>query len=206
VRKHYALAGIIVAVLVAALIVIAGSRSSETGSSAGTQPGASASLPPGHPSIGPSSSSQPDYGKMVTSLEGRYKKNPADTKTAMALADAYLMNEQPAKAQRLYTRVLARDPANTTAKVQLAMALHAGGDDAKAFDLLAGVITADPNNQLAHYNLAILYFSQQKSDLAKDEWRKAAAINPKTSIGVSAENFVNLMENSTGGPHPAGTP
>jgi cytochrome c-type biogenesis protein CcmH/NrfG len=206
VRKHYALAGIVVAVLVGALIVIAGSRSSDSGSSAAAQPGATASLPPGHPSIGASATSQPNYGKMVTSLEARYKKNPADTKTALALADAYLMNEQPAKAQHLYVKVLSRNPANTTAKVQLAMALHAGGDDAKALDLLTGVIKTDPNNQLAHYNLAILYFSQQKSDLAKAEWEKAAAIDPKTSIGISAQNFVNLMANGTGGPHPAASP
>ena len=207
-RKHYALAGIAVAVLVAALIVIAGSRSSDTRSSSAAQSGSTASLPPGHPSIGPASgpTSQPNYGKMVTSLEAQYKKNPADTKTALALADAYLMNEQPAKAQHLYVKVLSHDPANTTAKVQLAMALHAGGDDAKALSMLNGVLKTDPNDQLAHYNLAIVYFSQQKSAQAEAEWRKAAVIDPKTSIGISAQNFVNLMANSTGAPHPASTP
>ncbi len=100
---------------------------------------------------------------MVKLLEARYAKHPSDTKTAMDLADAYLMTEQPAKAQRLYTKVLASDPSNETAKVQLAMALHADGRDAQALALLKGVLQTDPHSQLAHYNLAILYFSEQKS-------------------------------------------
>ena len=208
-RKQYAVAGVIVAVLVAALIVVAGSRSSDKTATASTTgaKGASASLPPGHPSIEPTASTQaqPEYGKMVTALEAKYKKHPNDTKVALALADAYLMNERPAKARALYAKVLAREPENEDARVQYAMALHAGGDDERAFALLGQVIKDDPESQLAHFNLAILYFSQQKADQAKSEWKKAAQIDPSTSIGRSAQNFVNLMENSSGAPHPAGT-
>jgi len=209
VRKQYAVAGVIVAVLVAALIVVAGSRSSDktpTASATGAK-GATASLPPGHPSIGPSASpqAQADYGKMVAALEAKYKKDPGDTKVALALADAYLMSERPAKARALYAKVLAREPANEDAKVQYAMALHAGGSDERAFELLNQVIKDDPDSQLAHYNLAILYFSQQKADRAKSEWKKAAQIDPATSIGRSAMNFVNLMEDSGGAPHPGST-
>jgi len=197
VRKQYAVAGVIVAVLVAALIVVAGSRSSDntpTASATGAK-GATASLPPGHPSIAPSTSpqAQPDYGKMVTALEAKYKKDPNDTKVALSLG------------RTLYAKVLAKEPGNEEAKVQYAMALHAGGNDARAFELLDQVIKTDPDSQLAHYNLAILYFSQQKADLAKSEWSKAAQIDPSTSIGRSAMNFVNLMEDSSGAPHPGST-
>jgi Tfp pilus assembly protein PilF len=85
------------------------------------------------------------------------------------------------------------------------MALHAGGHDVQALALLNGVLATDPHSQLGHYNLAILYFSQQKSDSARDEWQKAAAIDPASSIGKSAQNFVDLMEDSSGGPHPSAT-
>ena len=208
-RKQYAVAGVVVAVLVAALIVVAGSRSSngtQTATATGVK-GATASLPPGHPSIAPTSSAQaqPDVGKMIAALEAKYQKHPADTKVALALADAYLMNERPAKARALYAKVLAKEPDNEDARVQYAMALHAGGDDERALELLGQVIKDDPDSQLAHFNLAILYFSQQKAEQAKSEWKKAAQIDPSTSIGRSAQNFVDLMENSSGAPHPAVT-
>jgi Tfp pilus assembly protein PilF len=85
------------------------------------------------------------------------------------------------------------------------MALHADGHDDQALALLTGVLQTDPRSQLAHYNLAVLYFSEQKSDLARDEWKRTAAIDPTSGIGKTAQNFVNLMEDSTGGPHPSDT-
>jgi len=206
VRKHYAVAGIVVAILVATLIVVAGSRSPGSGSGAtDTDNIAGAStLPTVHASAGSNAASPTDYSAMVKLLEERYARHPSDMKTAMELGDAYLMTEQPAKARQLYTRVLARDPGNETAKLQLAMALHAGGDDTAALALLYGVLKTDPGNQLGHYNLAILYFSEQKADQARQEWKRAAAIDPTSGIGRSAQNFVDLMEDSTGGPQPSG--
>lgn len=202
-RRNYAVAGIVVAVLVAALIVVAGSRS-PGGQSSSTPVAHASDLPSAHPSIGSTSASPTDYGAMIKTLEARYARDPASAKTAMSLADAYLMTEQPTKAERLYGRVLASDPGNEAAKAQLAMALHADGRDDQALTLLTGVLRADPRSQLAHYNLAVLYFSEQKSDQARSEWQKAAAIDPTSGIGKTAQNFVNLMEDNTGGPHPSG--
>jgi len=116
----------------------------------------------------------------------------------MALADAYLMTEQPGKAEALYTRVLAAQPDNETAKAQLAMALHASGHDDQALQLLTSVLATNPHSQLAHYNLAILYFSHQRADLARDEWRKAATIDPRSGIGRTARSFVDLMDDGGG--------
>ncbi len=203
-RKHYAVAGIVVAILVATLIVVAGTRSPADESSSVHHEASASALPTDHPSTGSSTGSPTDYSAMVKLLEARYARHPSDTKTAMNLADAYLMTEQPTKAQRLYTKVLASDPGNETAKVQLAMALHADGRDGAGSRAAKGVLQTDPHSQLAHYNLAILYFSEQKSDEARDEWKEAAAIDPASGIGKSAQNFVNLMEDSTGGPHPSG--
>jgi tetratricopeptide (TPR) repeat protein len=201
-RRHYAVAGIVVAVLVAALIVFAGARS--RGDAGGGSPHEAdaatlpATPPATHPSPSADSPSPTDYAAMVGSLKARYDRDPSNA-TALALADAYLMTEQPTKAQRLYTKVLATDPDNEDAKSQLALALHAGGHDVQALGLLTSVLKADPRNQLAHFNLAVLYFSQQKSRQARDEWRRAAAIDPHTSIGHTSQSFVNLMEGNSGG-------
>ena len=194
-RKRYAVAGIVVAILVASLIVAAGMRAPRD--KAGSHEAGAATLPD-QPSPGSSSGSPTDYAAMVKLLEARYARHPSSTKTAMSLADAYLMTEQPAKAERLYTRVLDDDPGNQTAQSQLAMALHASGQDGRAFALIAGVLRTNPRSQLAHYNLAILYFSQQRSDLARDEWRKAAAINPTSTIGRTAQSFVDVMSDGAG--------
>ena len=196
-RKRYAVAGIVVAILVASLIVAAGLRApSDKPGSNGHE--ASAATLPDQASPGSSSGSPTEYAAMVRLLEARYARHPSNIRTAMSLADAYLMTEQPAKAERLYTKVLDDDPGNQTAQAQLAMALHASGQDDRAFALIAGVLRANPRSQLAHYNLAILYFSQQRSDLARDEWRKAAAIDPSSTIGRTAQSFVDVMNEGAG--------
>ena len=199
-RRHYAVAGIVVAILVAVLIVFAGSRS--RGDNAGAAHDANAATLPAtlpSPSSSTESPSPTDYAAMVRLLKARYDRDPSNAKTTMALADAYLMTEQPAKAQRLYNKVLAAEPANQDAKSQLALALHASGHDDQALDLLTAVLKVNPRSQLAHFNLAVLYFSEQKSRQAREEWNEAAAIDPGTSIGHTARSFVNLMQGSMGG-------
>ena len=201
-RKQYAVAGVVVAILVASLIVVAGSRSSKGSDPA---PKASAkSATPGHASATSGVRAPTDYSAMVKLLAARYARDPSDSKTALALANAYLMVDQPKKAGRLYTKVLKSEPGNETAKVQLAMALHADGNDGQAFALLNAVLRADPHSQLAHYDLAGLYFSEQKSTMARDEWKKAANLDPASGVGKMAQDFVNLMDETTGRPHPDG--
>jgi Tfp pilus assembly protein PilF len=200
-RKHYAVAGVVVAILVATLIVVAGSRSSSDSESVPDTTG-TPSAPAGHPAVGTNAPDPADYSAMVKLLATRYSRDPADTKTALALANAYLMTDQPTKARRLYTKVLKSDPGNETAQVQLAMAFHGDGNDAQAFQLLNGVLRSDPSSQLAHYDLAGLYFSEQKSSLARDEWKKAAALDPASGVGKMAQNFVDLMAQNTGKSRP----
>ena len=140
---------------------------------------------------------------MVKLLEARYAKHPSDTKTAMDLADAYLMTEQPAKARRLYTKVLASDPGNETAKVQLAMALHADGRDPRLSPCSRASCRPTRTASSPTTTSPSSTSSSRSPSEARNEWRKAAAIDPTSAIGKSAQNFVNLMDDSTGGPHPS---
>ena len=198
-RKQYAVAGIVVAVLVASLIVLAGSRA--PGRTAATGAEASAATLPTDVASPGATTAGTDYAVMVKLLAARYARHPASTQDAMTLADAYLMTEQPGKAEALYAKVLAAEPDNQTAKAQLAMALHAAGHDDQALELLTAVLEANPRSQLAHYNLAVLYFSQQRADLARDEWRRAAAIDPTSGLGRTARSFVVLMDDGQDGSH-----
>ena len=209
-RKQYAVAGVVVAILVASLIVVAGSRSSKGSdpapkAGAGSTTSGHASTTSGHASATAGVHAPTDYSALVKLLAARYARDPSDSRIALSLANAYLMTDQPRKAGRLYTKVLKSQPGNETAKVQLAMALHADGNDDQAFALLNAVLRTDPRSQLAHYDLAGLYFSEQKSTLAKDEWKKAAALDPASGVGRMAQDFVNLMDETTGRPHPGGS-
>jgi Tfp pilus assembly protein PilF len=199
-RKQYAVAGVAVAILVASLIVVAGSRSSKGSDPA--QKASTKSATAGSASATSGVRAPTDYTAMVKLLAARYARNPSDSRIALALANAYLMTDRPKKAGHLYTKVLKSEPDNETAKVQLAMALHADGNDEQAFALLNAVLRADPRSQLAHYDLAGLYFSEQKSTLARDEWKRAAALDPGSGVGKMAQDFVNLMDETTGRPHP----
>ena len=199
-RKQYAVAGVVVAVLVASLIVVAGSRSSKGSDPAQKASAKSATTGPASATSGVRAPT--DYSAMVKLLAARYARNPSDSKIALALANAYLMTDRPKEAGHLYTKVLRSEPDNETAKVQLAMALHADGSDDQAFELLNAVLRSDPRSQLAHYDLAGLYFSEQKSTLARDEWKRAAALDPGSGVGKMAQDFVNLMDETTGRPHP----
>jgi cytochrome c-type biogenesis protein CcmH/NrfG len=202
-KKHYLLAGIVIAAIVAVVVVVVGTASGPDSSS--ETPTATQSLPAGHPSVGssqqPSSSDQ--YGKMVAGLKKKYDSDPTDITNAIALGDAYLMSEQGDKAIPVYLAVLKLDPKNETATAQLGLAYHGQKDDAKSIAMLESALATNPDSQIAHYNLAIIYFSQQKSADAKGEWAKAAAIDPSTRLGKSAQNFVDLMEGRT--PAPSGT-
>jgi cytochrome c-type biogenesis protein CcmH/NrfG len=196
-RKNYALLLIAGAIVVAAVIVFVGSAN-HSGSAAPTQPAANAtSLPPGHPSIAPSSSAAPDYSQMIAALKAKLDKNPSDTQTITALGTAYFMSEQYDKAEALFVRALRLRPGDPDATVQLAMVYHAGGNDAKAKSLIRGVLKKRPKFQEAHYDLAIIYFSQGRMEQAKAEWQKTATIDPTSKLGKQAQNFVDLMEGHT---------
>jgi len=209
VKRNYAIPGLTLAALLVVAIVVVGTigNGSTPSVNDGPQTGATP-LPSGHPSIGAggeaagqgSSTATGDASVMISKLEKELAKDPSDTKTALALADAYLSTDQPDKALKLYSDVVDREPGNLTARVQLALALHATGDDKKALAILEALIVSAPDNQAAHYNLAIVYFSQDKAAQAKQEWEKAAAIDPTSRLGASAQNFVDMMEGRSPAP------
>jgi Flp pilus assembly protein TadD len=210
-KRHYTLAGLTLAALVFAVIVVAGLLGEETtpASEAAGANGDATTLPSGHPSVATgegagtgmgTTGGDSDLAAMITSLEKKYAQDPGDAETGAALADAYLMNEQADKAIKLYGALLDDSPGDPTLTAQLAMAWHVKGNDARAIQLLEETLAAAPKNQTAHYNLAIIYFAQNESAKAKQEWETAASIDPESRLGQSAQSFVDLMEGRTPAP------
>ena len=202
-KKHYVLAGVGVAVLVAAVIVVVGANSGG-GDAAGTvaEPStAGQSLPPGHPAVDdkaaestPAPVTDDAVQQKIAQLESASADQPDNVAVLLELGDAYFLGQRFQQAARTFRAALRLDPGNPTATVRLAMVWHADGDSERAAKAIQAVIASTPENQEAHYSMAIVYFSSDQIDEAKAEWVAAAGLDPSTVIGRRSRSFVDLLE------------
>ena len=202
-RKSHALIGVAAALAVTVVVIVVDGCAK---SNAGLPVGLSTTVPtvpPTLPAVGGGTGSRAGAGggttvqQTISHLEKALAKQPGDVKTELALANAYLLGQRYDQAALLFSEVLATNPENQIAPVRLALVWHAQGDDTKAVRRIAAVLREWPDNQEAHYTLAAIYFSQQKTEAARSEWQRAAQIDPTTSIGRAAQNFVNLLSDRT---------
>ncbi len=202
-KRHYVLAGVGVAALVAAVIVVVGTSSGGSDAS-GTVAGSSTagqSLPPGHPAVdGKAGESTPApvtndaLQQKIAELESASADQPANVAVLLELGDAYFLGQRYQQAARTFRAALAIDPGNPTATVRLAMVWHADGESQRAAQAIKGVLEKSPGNQEAHYSMAIIYFSADRLDEAKGEWEAAAKLDPSSAIGRRSQSFVDLLE------------
>ncbi len=199
-RRHYLLTGVALALALATLVVAVGLRSGdESGTAGATSPDG---LPSGHPSVGdsgaatvsPAPSASTSIQQTIARLEGEVADDPDDIQTLLKLGDAHFMAQHNARAANVYADVLALDPDSAAAKVKLAMVWHADGQTKRAEKAITKVLAARPGDQEAHYSLAIIYFSTDRSRQARDQWKKAALIDPTTVIGRRSQSFVDLLD------------
>jgi tetratricopeptide (TPR) repeat protein len=214
VRRSLAFIAVGVAVAVAAAIVIAGMSSGgeAAGGAAVTDP-AGGELPSGHPSIssdetggekdedGARTAGESETGALER-LEARRGEDPDDVAVLLDLGEAYFMAQRLGEAEQAYTQALEAEPDSTPAQVGLAMVWHAQGDSRRAEEALHAILEQHPDDQDAHYSLAIVFFSDGQIDAAKDEWQKAAGIDPTSVTGRRSQSFVDLLEDGqSGSPH-----
>jgi len=201
--KHYVLAGVGVAVLVAAVIVVVGT-SSGGGDAAGTvaEPSAAGqSLPPGHPAVDgkagestPAPATDDAAQQRIAQLESASADQPDNVDALLELGEAYFLGQRYQQAAHTFRTALAIDPGNPTATVRLAMVWHADGDSQRAAQAIKAVLDKTPRDQEAHYSMAIIYFSADRIDEAKNEWVAAAMLDPSTAIGRRSQSFIDLLE------------
>ena len=136
-RRHYLLAGVAVALALAAVIVAVGLRSGGASGVAGATD--AASPPTGHPTVagkGGAGTPEPSTGapieKTIAKLEVASAQDPKDVATLLKLGDAYFLGQDYKRAARAYNDVLGLDSGNVAATVRLAMVWHADGDTARA--------------------------------------------------------------------------
>ena len=203
-RRHYLLAGVAVALALAAVIVAVGLRTGGASGAAGST--AAPALPSGHPTVAgkggeptPGPTADASIENTIARLETASAKDPTDVATLLKLGDAYYLGQNYRRSSRAYEDVLRLDPGNTTATVRLAMVWHADGETARAEKAVKQVLDKQPDDQEAHYSMAIIYFSTDRSAEAKQEWAIAAKLDPKSLIGRRSQSFVDLLEGEQSG-------
>jgi cytochrome c-type biogenesis protein CcmH/NrfG len=200
-RRHYLLAGVAVAIGLAAVVIAVGLRSGTASGAAG----ATGELPAGHPTVeqtaesSPVPEASPTLETRIERLEEARSDDPGDVGTLLRLGDAYFLSQRNRRAEQAYSEALDLDPDNPAAKVRLAMVWHAAGDTKRAEKAIVSVLAGKPDDQEAHYSLAIIYFSTDRPRQARDEWSKAAKLDPKSVIGRRSQSFVNLLDGKDSG-------
>jgi cytochrome c-type biogenesis protein CcmH/NrfG len=201
-RNKYVLAGIGGAVLLAAVIVVVGSLAGASDEGDTGVPTASASsLPPGHPAVSgdkadatPAATTSSSLKRSVSQLEKKSEAHPNDVTLLLKLGDVYFLAQRYSQAEKAFQQVLRLKPSDPAATVRLAMVWHADGDTQRAVHAIQGVLEEQPKDQEAHYSMAIVLFSQERVQEARDEWAKAADIDPTSIIGRRSQNFVDLID------------
>lgn len=201
VRRHLPLIGIAVAVALAIGIVVAGSRIPGSGAN----PSAAASLAPEHPNAGEPVGmvDAAEVERQIATLERAHEANPTSIRITLNLGDAYYLAQRLDEAAACYREALSQQPGHPSAVVRIAMVWHARGLDARAVKAIQEVLEAMPDNQEAHYDLAVIYFSMEDVRAARTEWVKAARIDPRTQLGRTSQNFVDLLAGQSETPPPS---
>jgi tetratricopeptide (TPR) repeat protein len=202
-RKNYVVAGVGVAVLVAATIVVVGAISGG-GDAASTVAGPSSSgqsLPPGHPAVSdkaggstPAPVTADAVQQKIATLKRASADQPDNVAVLLDLGETYFLAQRYPQAARTFRAALRIEPRNPTATVRLAMVWHADGQSQRAAQAIKAVLEKTPQNQEAHYSMAIIYFSADRIDDAKAEWAAAAKLDPSSIIGRRSQSFVDLLE------------
>ncbi len=188
-----------IATAVAVTVVVVGLSVGSRDSTGSTEAGLD--LPDGHPSVTAGDGrvgAEPDSSsptlRTIAALERAADDDPDDTGALIELGDAYFLALRYDDAARAYRRALKLLPQDASATVKLAMVWHADGDSERAAAAIAEVLAREPGHQEAHYSLAIVRFSQGLNDEAREEWVKAARIDPGSEIGRRSQSFVDLLD------------
>lgn len=200
-NTKYLIAIIVAAVVVVGLIVIvpnldSGGTSVANTPTTGSAPPISpdATQPPGHPDVsGDTGDAGPTPEDIVAAAKEAYDADPTNIDAILDLGDAYLQANRLDDATGILNEALALEPDNSTAKAGLAMVDFVNGDAAGAQSKLEAIVAEAPEDQIALYDLAIVYFSTNQRDQAREAWEKVVEVNPVSELGQMAQQFVDMM-------------
>ena len=126
---------------------------------------------------------QPDHvakdslHKAIDHFEALIRLKPSDTESYVILGRLYKLNNEPAKAEAAFKKILTSDPSSRNALSSLAQLYTDQGDYAQAIDLLTKIPDSDMDGPLLGM-LAYAYSQSHETDKSVEVFEKAMARDP----------------------------
>jgi len=128
---------------------------------------------------------------LVADLEAKLRKNPDDVQSLYAIADTYFSMKRFDEAARYYNRLLKLKPDDADLYNDLGLSLHYLGKSAEGLASLEKGIKKNPYNQRIWLTKGfILAYGIGDLEKAGEAWKKARALDPKSSVGKAADNYL----------------
>ena len=135
-----------------------------------------------------------DSAALVADLEARLKKNPDDVQALYAIADTYFSMKRFDNAVSYYNRLLKLKPEDADVYNDLGLSLHYLGKSAEGLASLERGIKKNPYNQRIWLTKGfVLAYGIGDLDKAGEAWKKARALDPKSSVGKAADNYLSQI-------------
>jgi tetratricopeptide (TPR) repeat protein len=125
----------------------------------------------------PDQASKESLHKAIAHFEALTQEDPTDSDSLVILGRLYKLNNEPAKAEEAFKKILTSDPSSRNAISSLAQLYTDQGDYAQTIDLLNRIPDSDMDGPLLGM-LAYAYSQTHKADQAMATFEKAMSRDP----------------------------
>ncbi len=186
-----------VVIIVAAVIVViaaAGGYIIGKGSGGGSSKSVYSSKASSRPALNDNKAS------LIADLEARLKEKPDDKKAIYSLADTYFTLKRFDDAVKYYKKLLIIMPDDADVYNDLGLSLHYLGKSNEAVNALETGIEKNPYNQRIWLTKGfVLAYGVGDLKKAGEAWKKARGIDPASSVGKAADNYLTQINKVTAG-------
>ncbi|HLC18092.1 MAG TPA: tetratricopeptide repeat protein [Thermodesulfobacteriota bacterium] len=132
-----------------------------------------------------------NHSSIVAALEARLKENPEDMDTLLTLGDTYFDLKMFNEAVDYYKRASKVNPDNIKIYNDIGLSLHYTGNSKEGLEYIDEGIKKNPYNQRIWLTKGfVLAYGQGDLENASVAWEKARAIDPESSVGKAASDYL----------------
>lgn len=134
-----------------------------------------------------------EYADAITELKHQLTVSPDAPEVKNQLALAYLMNDEPQRAEALAKELIEGDPSNVTAHCVLALLLHGAHDDAGALAEMETLSTIETNQPEELAAVGALQLEMEQYEKAQDTFRALLQLVPYDRAALHGAGYACYM-------------